>query len=252
MSPAEKINILKDYLNKVDEWSADFSKEIQRIVDRHKVEGGDLEYVYVEHFHKEMRGLSSLFQYLLKDIENKKYVFFPVRASIEVMLYLEYVLKLANSDDNEVLKLLSTDLAQSAAAINDAAPTDEDNLMDLNVRKIGVVNKILNTTFDQAKIKPNTKPFPDVRTLCNESTLALKDFQAAAMYHIYRLYSESNHLRLSNSYSISQELDTDICWAMEYFIEIYIKFYEQILTTEDFPSEHVTSLVEIKRQLGLK
>lgn len=252
MPPAEKINLLKDYLNKVDEWSAGFSKEIQRIVDRHKVEGGNLEYVYVEHFHQEMQGLSALFQYLLKDLENKKYVFFPVRASIEVLLYLEHVLKLANLDDNKVLELLSTDLAQSATAINDAAPTNEDNLMDLNVRRIGVVNKILNTTFDQAKIKPNTKPFPDVRTLCNESALTLKDFKGSAMYHIYRLYSESNHLRLSNSYSISKELDVDICWALEYFIEIYIKFYEQILAAEDFPQESSSSLAKIKGPLGLK
>lgn len=245
MNPSEKINLLKGYLEQVDSWSEGFSKEIQKVVDRHKIEGGNLEYIYVEHFHKEIRGLSALFQYLLKDPNNKKYVFFPVRAAIEFLLYLEYVLKLKRSDNNQILKLLSTDLAQSVAALNEAVTKKEDDLMNSTLGNIGAANKILNTGFDLLKIKPNTKPFPDIRSLCDQSSLSLKDSQGSAIYNVYRLYSESSHLRLSNSYSISKEIDRDICWALEYFIEINIKFYEQILDAGSFPDEFRSSLKAI-------
>lgn len=40
---------------------------------------------------------------------NQKYVFFAVRGSLEVMLYLEYVLRLAKEDSKKVLELLSRD-----------------------------------------------------------------------------------------------------------------------------------------------
>lgn len=250
-SVLQKIGLLKTYLNQIDEFSGLFNIQIQNIVEGHKKEGGNLEYVYVEHFHNEIRGLSKLFQYLLQNNENKKYIFFPVRASIEVLLYLEYVLGLAKSDKNKILKLLSTDLAQSATAINEAASTDEGHPIYLTLNRIDMANKILKTGFDLSRVKSNTKPFPDMRSLCDKSQLSLKDSQGSDIYHLYRAYSESNHLRLGNEYSISKDIDVDICWALEYFIEIYIKFYEQIINFGSFPDEFRGKLAFIKKSLGI-
>jgi len=250
-SALQKIDLLKTHLNKIDEFSGLFNGQIQNIVERHKKEGGNLEYVYVEHFHNEIKGLSRLFQYLLQNDENKKYVFFPVRASIEVMLYLEYVLKLAKIDGNKILKLLSTDLAQSATATNEAASTGNEHPIYSTLNKIDMANKILKTGFDLSRVKSNTKPFPNVRSLCDKSQLSLKDSQGSDIYHLYRAYSESNHLRLGNEYSISKDIDIDICWALEYFIEIYIKFYEQIINFGSFPDEFGEKLALIKKSLDI-
>ena len=90
LSTQNKISLLKTALEKVDDFSAEFSSQIENISNQHKTNGGHLEYAYVEHFNKEIIGLSKLFQYLLKDDFNQKYVFFAVRGSFEVIFYLEY------------------------------------------------------------------------------------------------------------------------------------------------------------------
>ena len=114
-----------------------------------------------------------------------------------------------------------------------------------------MANKILKTGFDLSRVKSNTKPFPNVRSLCDKSQLSLKDSQGSDIYHLYRAYSESNHLRLGNEYSISKDIDIDICWALEYFIEIYIKFYEQIINFGSFPDEFGEKLALIKKSLDI-
>ena len=83
----------------------------------------------MSHFDKEIVGLSMLFQYLLKDDFNQKYVFFAVKRSLEVMFYLEFVLRLAKEDSNKVLSLLSKDMAQIGAAIDVAiSPTEKHSM----------------------------------------------------------------------------------------------------------------------------
>ena len=251
ISAEEKIDLIKIHLEKMDAFSGEFEAQIQGVVEKHKREGSNIEFAYVEHFHNEIIGLSKLFQYLLKNEENRKYVFFPVRASIEVLLTLEHVLELSKQGGDKVLSLLSKDMAQSVAALDEASPTDPSHKMHSTIRMMGVANKIIKTDFDLEKIKSNTKVFPDIRSLCNKSNLSLKDLKGGDIYHIYKMYSESNHLRLTNHHSISNDANLD-CWALEYFIEIYIRFYELILNTGIFPTHFVEKLNSIKNQAGIK
>lgn len=251
MAIKKRISLLADALEKVDSFSNEFNLQIQNIVNDHKLNGGHLEYAYVEHFHKEIIGLSKLFQYLLKDDLNQKYVFFAVRGSLEVLLYLEYVLRLANEKSHKVLELLSRDMAQIGAAIDAAIPPKKEHDMHKALKAVGVVNKILKTDFDLEKVKSNTRVFPPIKDLCDKSSLNLKDHKGAEIYHVYALYSESNHLRLGNQYAITDETDILTVWALQYFIEIYIKFYDQILATGIFDSEHMEKLNILKRQVGL-
>lgn len=247
----EKVKLLQGILRDVDVFASEFNKQITSIVNAHKQNGGHLEYAYVEHFHKELMGLSGLFYYLLQSQVNEKYAFFAVRGSLEILLYLEYVLRLAKKDSKLVLNLLSRDLAQSAAAINEAAPVDDSHQIHTTLRDIDTVNKILNTDFDLDKVKSNSKAFPDIKSLCNQSELNIKNSQGADIYHIYALYSESNHLRLGNQHAITDETDILTVWALEYFIEIYIKFYDQILATGIFDAEHRDKLDTLKQRVGL-
>ncbi len=250
-STINKISQLKIALEKVDGFSAEFGLRIQNIVNEHKTNGGHLEYAYVEHFHKEIVGLSKLFQYLLKDDFNQKYVFFAVRASFEVIFYLEYVLRLAKEDSKKVLELLSRDMAQIGSAIDAAIPPKEEHDMHKTLKAVGVVNKILKTDFDLAKVKSNTKVFPSIKDLCDKSSLNLKDQRDSSMYHIYVLYSESNHLRLGNQHAITDDVDLLTCWALEYFLEIYIKFYQQLIDTKIFPEKYTSDLMAIKQSIGM-
>jgi hypothetical protein len=248
---ADKILFLRDYLTRLDTLAGEFTKQIEAIGSKHKIEGGYIEYAYVQHFHHEIMGLSGLFQYLLNNKQNQRYVFFAVRGSIEILLHLEYVLRLAKEDSKEVLKLISIDVAQSAAAINAAATPDPTHAIHEALAKIHLVNKVLGTGFDLEKIKSNTGPFPNMRQLCNDSLLNIKDSKGGDMYHIYSLYSESNHLRLSSQHAVGGDIDVLTCWALEYFIEIYMKFYEQLLKTGHFSDNCTQKLSQIKTSLGL-
>jgi len=251
LSASSKISLLKVALEKVNGFSVEFGSQIQNVVNDHKVNGGHLEYAYIEHFHKEIVGLSKLFQYLLEDEVNQKYVFFPVRGSLEILLYLEHVLKLVKEDDKKVLELLSRDMAQTGAAIDAVIPPKEEHTIHKTLRAVDVVNEILKTTFDLNKIKSNTRVFPPVKDLCDKSSLSLKDLKGPSMYHVYVLYSESNHLRLSSQHTFTKDIEIMTCWALEYFIEIYIKFYQQLIDTNIFSSKHGDDLKIIKQSIGL-
>ncbi|MDQ5912178.1 MAG: hypothetical protein QG568_393 [Patescibacteria group bacterium] len=251
LSTQNKISLLKTALEKVDDFSTEFGSQIQNISNQHKTSGGHLEYAYVQHFHKEIIGLSKLFQYLLKDDFNQKYVFFAVRGSFEVIFYLEYVLRLAKEDSKKVLELLSRDMAQIGAALDVAIPPTEEHDMHKTLKAVGVVNKILKTDFDLTKIKSNTRVFPSIKDLCDKSSLNLKDLKGSAMYSIYALYSESNHLRLGNQHAITDDVDLLTCWALEYFLEIYIKFYQQLIDTKIFPEKYANGLASIKQSVGM-
>jgi hypothetical protein len=178
-------------------------------------------------------------------------VFFPVRGSLEILLYLEHVLRLAKQDKNKILELLSTDMSQMSAAIDDAIPTENEHDIHKTLKKVDIVNKILKTDFDPAKIKSNTRIFPSIKELCIKSSLNLKNLKGSDMYHIYVLYSESNHLRLASQHTFTEDMDFIVCWALEYFLEIYIKFYQQLLDTKIFPDKYASDLAVIKQSMGL-
>lgn len=249
-STINKIDLLAVALKKVDDFSFEFSSQIKNISDQHKLNGGHIEYAYVNHFYKEITGLSRLFHYLLKDEFNQKYVFFAVRGAFEVILYLEYVLRLAKEDSKKVLSLLSKDMAQIVASSDLASPVKDDNVSK-TLKQVDAVNRILKTDFDISKIKSNTKVFPPVKELCEKSSLSLKDFKGSDMYHIYVLYSESNHLRLGSQHSITGDVGLLTCWALEYFLEIYIKFYQQLIDTKVFPDRFNDDLIAIKESIGM-
>lgn len=251
LSTKNKIALLQTALEKVDNFSADFNSQIENISNQHKTNGGHLEYAYVQHFQREITGLSYLFKYLLKDDFSQKYAFFVVRGSFEIILYLEYVLRLAKEDSSKVLELLSRDMAQSGAAIDIAIPPTEEHLMHKTLKAIDVVNKITKTDFDLSKIKSNTRVFPTIKDLCDKSSLNLKNLKGSSMYSIYTLYSESNHLRLGNQHAISDDVDLLTCWALEYFLEIYIKFYQQLIDTKIFPEKYSNDLIAIKQSIGM-
>lgn len=166
-------------------------------------------------------------------------------------MYLEHVLRLAKGDSNKVLELLSRDMAQSGAAIDVAIPPTVEHSMHKTLKAIDVVNKILKTDFDLTKIKSNTRVFPSIKDLCDQSSLNLKNLKESGIYSIYALYSESNHLRLGNQHAITDDVDLLTCWALEYLLEIYIKFYQQLIDTKIFPEKFANDLVTIKQSVGM-
>ena len=251
MTTTERINKIIEVLRTVDIFSNKFNKEIQEMINMHRKQGGSIEYVYVQHYYNEIHGLSQFFQYLLRDNGNRRYTFFAVRAAMEILLQLEYVFRLKKLGDDKVFVLLSKDVAQSVAATNAAAPPDPNHSIHAVVRKFDDANKILKTSFDLNVVKSNTKPFPDIHSLCEKSAVTIKNYRGIDIYHLYVMYSEPNHVRLISHNTTSRDNDYKTCLALEIFIEIYVRFYELILKTNGFPIGFSKELKSIKDILGL-
>jgi hypothetical protein len=162
---------------------------------------------------------------------------------------LEYVLLLAKEDSKKVLSLLSKDMAQIVALSNSASTAKEDHNIYETLKQVDIVNRIVKTDFDISKVKSNTKVFPPIKELCEKSFLNLKDSKGSDMYNIYVLYSESNHVRLGSQHTITGDADLLTCWALEYFLEIYIKFYQQLIDTKAFPDKLANDLVAIRQSV---
>lgn len=245
-----RIRTFKYVLEKLLTFSISFSSKIK---DLQKEEDHNaLEYAYVEHFESEVQGLLRLTLYLLEDNFNSKYVFFAVRASFEALLYLEYVFQLAEDDKNEVLILLSKDVAQmSASSDRSLLKYGIGNSFQKILEQYDLANKVAGTGFDLRQVDAKTNPFPSIYNLCLKSKINIKDFQKENLYNIYALYSESAHLRLGGQHSIGDDPLITTGYALEYFVEIFVKFYQLIIDTSGFYSESGEELEDIKNEIGL-
>lgn len=239
-------------LTQLDELAADLLIVFQVISTKHKIKGGYLEFVYLEHYLKEIVAISNLFQHLYKDKKTKKFLFLANRMLFEILLKSEYIIQLKNKgDNNKILSLMSKDVASAMAALDEAVDTTKNNSAKETLMNINVVNKILGTGFDLEKIKSNTKTFPDVKSLCNNSKLCLKDYCGKKLWHIYVEFSWCSHSRLGSTFHIEKHFDYEINYQTEFFIEIYLKNLN-LLSGHSEAKETQEKISNIMSQIGIK
>jgi hypothetical protein len=142
----------------------------------------------------------------------------------EVLLKSEYLISLKRAgNEKELLSLLCKDMASAMSALDDAVGTGEENPAAETLRNIHIINKLLGTDFDLAKIKSNTPTFPKIKDLCEKSSICIKDYCGGKLYHFYVQWSWNNHSRLGNDFSLENNLDYLLNNQVECFIEMYLK-----------------------------
>ena len=224
----------------------------ENINKQHRSGGGHLEYAYLEHFLGEAEDVSYLFQILFNDQRTQKFLPIANRMLFEVILKSEHLIKLKNTgSDNEILSLLSKDMASAMSALDDAVGSAEGNPAADTLVKIHLVNKILGTDFDLSKIKSNTPTFPKIKDLCDKSSICIKDYCADKLYHFDVQWSWNNHSRLGNDFSLEKNSDYLLNNQAECFIEMYLKNIKLL-------SKHANALgceekvTEIMKQIGIQ
>ena len=218
----------------------------------HQSKGGYIEYAYLEHFLSESEEVSCLFQILFENQKTEKFLPIANRMLFEIILKNEYLISLKNiGNDEEILGLLSKDMASSMSALDDAVGSKEGNPVAGTLTKLHVVNKLLGTDFDLGKIKSSTPTFPKVKDLCGKSNLCIKDYCGDKLYHYYVQWSWNNHSRLGNNSVLENNLDFLLNYQVECFIEMYLKNIK-LLSQHAKASACEEKATKIMKEIGIQ
>ena len=217
---ADNASKLVQKIKDVDEFARNLSKVFEDISTQHKVSGGYIEYAYLEHFLDESIDVSSLFQHLFSNQNTKRFLAIPNRMMFETILKVEYLIRVKNEgDDNVILSLLSKDMAAMMSSLDEAVGNSENNQAKSTLIKMNIANKILKTDFDLDKIKPNTKTFPNIKDLCERSHICIKDYCGERLWHYYVMWSWDNHSRIGSKFMMKDNSDYLTNNQAECFIE---------------------------------
>lgn len=239
-------------IKETDYVSSELKSVFCEISNKHKANGGYLEYAYLEHFLEESLDISLLFQHLFTNEGTRRFLAIPNRMMFETILKVEYLIRVKNEgDDNVILSLLSKDMAAMMSSLDEAVGNSENNQAKSTLIKMNIANKILKTDFDLDKIKPNTKTFPNIKDLCERSHICIKDYCGERLWHYYVMWSWDNHSRIGSKFMMKDNSDYLTNNQAECFIEMYLKNL-RLLSIHSGSTKLQESIQSTMLEIGLK
>lgn len=235
-------NKIIDFLNKIkNEFNLDKNKNAKN---------GYWEFAYAEYYLVEISSLLSLSIYLLKNEIFQKYIDFPTRLIMEIVLQMEHIYSIKNSKGlDSVRRLFFKDMAISAkSTLSWPGDKGKQKITDqLNLLNIGA--KILKLDFNTNDVSEKSKR--DIKPLCNKSQLTVKKITGSGLYCFYELLSGSHHSNVVNIGANNQYSDkTGSLGIFEIGIELAIRFCEMV--TKESQYAHLNpDLDDIKQIAGV-
>ena len=169
----------------------------------------------------------------------------------EISLKIEYIIHLKKEEkDNEIMSLLSKDMASMMSALDEAVGSSDNNPAKDTLLKLNIINKILKTDFDLNKIKSNTPTFPKVKDMCNRSQICIKNYCGDKLWHYYVMWSWNNHSRLGNEFSLEKNSDYLLNNNIECFIELYVKNLK-LLSNHANAKTQENKAIDLMKELGI-
>ncbi len=231
-----------------------FLNEIKKQLDFDKdknAENGYWEFAYAEYYLAEVSNLLNLSMYLLKKELFQKYIDFPIRLIMEIVLQMEHIYSTKNNKGlDSVRRLFFKDMAISAKSTLSWPGGDEGKQKitnQLNLLNIGA--KILKLDFNTDDVSKKSKR--DIKPLCDKSQITVKKITGSELYCFYELLSGSHHSNVvnigaSNKYSDKKES----LGIFEIGIELAIRFCEMIVKESQY-SHLNTELNNLKQIAGV-
>ena len=235
----EIIKVLQKIKNKTD------------IDQKENAENGRWEFAYVKYYLKEVSSLLNLSVYLLKHNIFRKYTYFPARLIMEIVLQLEHVYSVKNKKGlNGVRRLFFKDIAISAKSSLALPGEGSKNVIKNHLSFLDVASKILRIDFNTKNV--SEKSNRDIKSLCDKSSIVVKQYTGSELYSFYEILSESSHANVvSIGASDSENDEIGASSIFEISIELAIRFCEMVINESKYEQLGV-DVKNIKRIAGIE
>ncbi len=217
---------------------------------KENAENGHYEFAYARYYLAEVSSLLNLSVYLLKYDTFRKYIYFPTRLIMEIVLQLEHVYSVKNKKgSNGVCRLFFKDIATSAKSSLSMPGDGGKNKIRDHLSLLDIASKILKLDFKTDDVSAKSKR--DIKSLCEKSCIIIKQYTGSKLYSFYEILSESSHANVVNigaSDSVNDEVGAS--GIFEIGIELAIRFCEMVINESKY--EQLSADVKnIKRIAGI-
>lgn len=218
---------------------------------KENAENGRWEFAYVKYYLKEVSSLLNLSVYLLKHDTFRKYTYFPARLIMEIVLQQEHVYSVKNKKGlNGVRRLFFKDIATSAKSSLDLPGEGGKDKIKNHLNLLDIASKILKLDFKTDNVSAKSKR--DIKTLCDNSCIIVKQFTGSELHSFYEILSESSHANVvSIGASDSENDEVGALGIFEISIELAIRFCEMIIRESKYEQLNI-DLKNIKIISGIK
>jgi|SRR3989344_2732789 len=213
-------------------------------------ENGHYEFAYVKYYLAEMSSLLNFSAYLLEHNTFRKYIYFPTRLIMEIILQLEHVYSVKKRKGaNGVRRLFFKDIAISGKSSLALPGEGGKDKISSHLSFLNIASKILRLDFktDDVSAKSNR----DIKSLCDKSNIVIKKCTGSDLYSFYEILSESSHANVVNigvSNSVNDEIGA--MGIFEIGIELLIRFCEMVINESNY-KQLEDDLRNLKRVAGI-
>ena len=225
--------------------------ETQATLDKKRnTENGYWEFAYLEYYLKEIVSLLELSINLQAHDSFRKYVHFPARLIMEIVLQMEHVYCVKNKKGQKgVKRLLLKDMTKSGKASLERPGDGGKDTIKKYMGLFDIAGKILRLDFISSDV--SEKSNRDIKTLCGKSCIIVKKCTGDDLYHFYGAFSELSHANIADI-GANQHLSEDIreLNIFEVSIELAIRFSEMVVKESNY-TQMDTDIQNLKRIAGV-
>ena len=217
---------------------------------KENAENGYWEFAYVQYYLAEVSSLLNFSFYLLKHDTFRKYIYFPARLIMEIVLQIEHVYSVKNKKGlNGVRRLFFKDIATSAKSSLALSGDGGKNKIKTHLNFLDIASKILKLDFSTENV--SEKSNRDTKSLCDKSCIVVKQRTGSELYNFYGTLSEFSHANVVSvgaSNSVNDEIGA--LGIFEISIELAIRFCEMIISESKY-EQLGADVKNIKRIAGI-
>jgi hypothetical protein len=230
---------------------------LQKILSRtnanksENAQNGNYQFAYAEYYLVEVSNLVDFSIFLMSHDTFRKYVHFPTRLIMEIVLEMEHVYSVRTKKGaNAVQRLFFKDIAIAAKSTLAKPGEGSKEIIRNHLGFLDIASKLLKLDFDTSNV--SEKSNRQIKSLCDKSQIVVKEWTGSQLYSFYEILSEHSHANVVNvgaSSSLNDKVGS--IHFFEIAIELAIRLGEIIVKESNF-RELEGDIQNLKRIGGIK